>query len=432
MKLGFIQARHPIDRADMTALSYGYLRAATEGIDVEWQFFNSADEVTECDLLGVSSASQDIEDASKIAIFVKSRYPQTTVVLGGLHITSFPDLLPQSFDVGVIGEGDQTIKELVAWKKGQTTLGSINGIVFRHTDQVVRTSPRNPLVLDSLPYPYRKPGDQPYFLTSRGCPFRCAFCGSSVIWGKPRYFSAQYLVSEIEEVLRQSPSTSMIALWDELFISNRQRLEEFVLLVERGLAKRVKFSLNVRANLVTDELCDLLKRMNTFQVYFGAESGSDKVLAYLNKGLTADINQRAVDTLNKHGLFVGLSMIIGCPGETETDVRSSYDFVVRNSEAGKVSSIATGFNILSPMPHTKVWSDAVNKGLITDDFEWHRLAVWAWYRSMRVKSLEEWINIRRRNSSIYMGDMLAEERLFELMLEYENKLEILRQQDPWF
>ena len=155
-------------------------------------------------------------------------------------------------------------------------------------------------------------------------------------------------------MLSQFPHLKHISIWDDLFIANPTRFREIVQFVEeRGINRSVSFDLAVRANLVSDELCELLKKMNVTAVGLGAESGSNRILKLLNKGVTVEMNQKSIDTLYQHRIQVGCSLVVGCPSETEDEVRSTYEFILKNVKDGKMSPHCA-VNILMPMPGKRV------------------------------------------------------------------------------
>lgn len=159
-------------------------------------------------------------------------------MIGGSHITSVPESLDPVFDCGVIGEGEQTFLELVRlfennqW--GAEHWKEVDGIVFRNeSGEVVRTEPRAQLdPMDTIPPPDRDLlGDQwnlPFnrfmsLITSRGCPYDCAFCASQLHYKGVRYFSAEYVVREVEAVMEKWHPAA-ISFWDDLFIGDAKRL----------------------------------------------------------------------------------------------------------------------------------------------------------------------------------------------------------------
>ena len=162
----------------------------------------------------------------------------------------------------------------------------------------------------------------------RGCPYKCTFCSSSKFWKRARFFSAKYVVNEIEHVIERY-KVKDIMLWDDLFIANKKRLREIAALIkERRIDEKISFSCSVRANLVNDELCTLLKDMNVTGVTMGLESGTDRILKYLKQGnVTVGDNTSAIQTCKKYGFDVGGSFIIGSPTETREEVLTTLNFI---------------------------------------------------------------------------------------------------------
>lgn len=331
------------------------------------------------DVVGVSSVTSCFNHALEIATRVKQACGARTLA-GGYHITALPHRLPESFDAAVLGEGEETLQELLAataqegWASG--TLSRVAGIAY-HNDGRIAINERRPLLqpLDSLPRPLRTPNpfqpNEATIFTSRGCPYDCIFCASCRHWGKFRSFSAEYVVAEIEEVLAAQPAVDSFYLLDDLFIANRPRLRRMVeLLEEKGLVPRLRFRGFVRSNLVNEECCELLLRMNCRSVRFGAESASPRILENLKVGTTtvAD-HQRCIDLCDRFGIDVGASYMVGNPGETKADLQLTYDFIVRNKNKSKVE----GFYLLTPLPGTPLWEDCLQKGLVSEEMDWSRL-----------------------------------------------------------
>lgn len=393
------------------------------------------------DIVAITSTSQDYYNAINIARYIKSHNPNIIVVLGGHHITYLPETMTSDFDIGVVGEGEQTFSELVECldvnKKAiePILLHKINGIIFWDNGRIIQTEKREFLTeMDRIPHPYRNPQEAPYLFTSRGCPYKCSFCSSTAFWNKTRFFSAEYVIEEINLILEQNHQTSQISIWDDLFIANKPRLKKIIYLIEHGaLRHQVNFSFSCRSNLITDELCSYLKRLYVAGTSFGAESGSDRILKLMNKGTTVEQNQKSLDLLQKYGISAGCSFIVGWPTETEDDVRKTYDFILKNVIERKLPG---GFsvNILMPIPGTPVWNNAVSAGLINlNNFDWKRLSIFAAFRDSNISTLHEWIECRRKNNSVYMAeDTLPQERLYQLMLEYQDKLDGLNKTDNTF
>jgi len=332
------------------------------------------------DLVGISCISQHFEEARRISRLTKEK--GIPVIIGGHHISLCPHTLDENMDIGVMGEGEITMFELAKLfaKSGKLPdykdLLLVEGIVFHDTTgKLTFTQPR-PLLpsLDGLPYPARsllKPeyGKNISMISSRGCPYNCVFCFSSRFWGnKVRFLSAERLYKEIEIVLKKFQPKS-ISFWDDLFIASKERLRKVVELIEKNKVNtQVEFGLLCRANLIDEEVVDLLKRMNVVHVGLGLESGCDKTLKYLKgEGMSVAQNERAIELLRKNGILVRGSFIIGSPLETREDIMQTYNFVKK----AKLYYFDTF--LLTPLPGTPVWDYAKKRGLIQDGFRWENL-----------------------------------------------------------
>jgi len=339
------------------------------------------------DVAAISSTSENFDDAKRIAAEVR----ETTgakIVVGGPHITALPHTLPRCFDYAVLGEGEQTFLELVELLESEpdpaeSDLAKVAGIAFHADDgRVAVTAERPPIAdLDSLPYPDREGlGDDwkvplsrtVHLITSRGCPYKCTFCASGRLWKSYRVFSADYVIGEIEHV-RGRYDPREIHFFDDLFIGHKGRFRNFCrLLDERGLQRSVKFRAYARVDLIDEEMADTLAEHNFHYVDFGIESYSPRVLEYLGKrGITPEMNQRAIDLLAERGISVGVSIIIGSPRETREEIEETYDFLARNRS--KIDRLGVG--LLMPLPGTPVWEEAARRGLVSEDMEWDRLGI---------------------------------------------------------
>jgi radical SAM superfamily enzyme YgiQ (UPF0313 family) len=383
----------------------------------------SIDDFQDCDVLAISSTSQDYGVAQKIALAAKKDNPKVITVLGGHHVSYLPESMSEQFDIGVIGEGEETFSELVPALLNGSDIGQIPGLAFHHEGRVIVTTPRgyiNPI--NTIPMPYRDYYGRVYMMSSRGCPYNCSFCTAKVFWGKTRFFSAPYVVAEIEHLVFHMGANPHIEIYDDLFVADRKRFEEIICLLEKkGYTDKASYSFTVRANMVDDDLCRQINRFSSVGVCFGAESGSDRVLKLMNKGSTVAINQRALDLLHKYDIKTACSFIVGWPTETEEEVRNTYEFISRNTAEGKHPPQAV-VNILMPMPGTGVWEQAVKTGVIPKHgFDWDRLGIFASYHHSTASSFDDWVCSRRENNSVYMNEAtVPQERLYQIMAEYEQ------------
>ena len=329
------------------------------------------------DLAAISSATYNFNVAIRAAERVKAELG-VPVIIGGNQITAMPERLPRIFDAGVLGEGEITFLDLCELFKAEKrfepqSLAKVPGVVWRGDNGVVFNPPRARIEqLDTIPRPDRAAlGDHwgeiknhAHIMTSRGCPFRCAFCSTVKHWGtKHRFFSPQYVADEIEELATVWGAEHIIA-FDDLFLSNRRRLDAIrKILNERGLLGQVHFTASARANQMREEMAESLLQLNVKTLTLGFESASPRVLQYLAKeGVEPEHLQRTVDLCHQFDMQAAPSFIIGSPCETRDDLQMTFDFIIDNLDA--LSALVIG--PLMVLPATPIWDYAAKRGLIDE------------------------------------------------------------------
>ena len=386
MRLALILARPRGELEQYLPLGLGYLASFIRARlpEIEIAFPGSMAELVEFKphLVGISCATAGYPLAVRMAKRIKAAV-DTSVCVGGVHISTAPMSLDRVFDFGVVGEGERTLHEVcLSWfMRGafeREGLANIRGLVFWDGDELVQTPVRAPIEpLDVVPFPDRAGlgygGEPAHMVTSRGCPYNCRFCSSRAHWKTFRAFSAEYVVAEIEH-LASTFGTREVHFYDDLFAFDRERLVR----IADGLSGKsidLKFSCAVRAELVDDELCEILRRLGVDRVTFGAESASDRILKNL-KGPSASVeaNEMAVRTLVKHGFKVGLSFILGEPEEKKEDALKTYVFIAEHIKRGDIDM--ADVNILVPFPGSHYWRVAEKMGLVDESagFDWKRMA----------------------------------------------------------
>jgi radical SAM superfamily enzyme YgiQ (UPF0313 family) len=347
LKICLYCARNKSETFKVRPLGISYLASflVSRGI-VETDNLRIVDDIEEViafqpDIVGVSSVSQVISDARNFAHRCREATGSFTV-LGGYHISTVPQRLPYEFDVGVIGEGEETFCEIVSsWANSplvESKLRDIAGICYREEGGLVRQTPLREQIanIDALPWPLRHHKysmEEPVF-TSRGCPFRCTFCASQKFWrNSVRFRSADSVVSEIVHTVEKYGPDEIVIL-DDLWMADKDRFKEIVnRLVALGIPNKVSFRGFCRSNVIDEESILLLKDLNYRFVRFGAETGSERLLKRIKgENISVADHQRVVDLCQKHGLRCGGSLIFGIPGETEDDLMETIRFLQESEE----------------------------------------------------------------------------------------------------
>jgi anaerobic magnesium-protoporphyrin IX monomethyl ester cyclase len=345
------------------------------------------------DVIGISAMSVSYGRLITLAKRIRE-VTSAPILIGGVHISTLPDSMSEVFDIGVIGEGEETLLELMQLfqKEGsfpKEKLKGIKGIIFHDGGKLVATGARALITpLDRIPPLDRSFMSREYFkkhivfwgeetycramdiMTSRGCPYRCAFCSTALFWQSFRQFSQERVFEDIRSLVADY-GVDHINIVDDLFVCNKERVRAVKdRLKEAGLLKRLTFNCTARVNVVDEELCQLLKEMNVTSLNFGFESGSDRTLKILKKDeVTVERTKAAVRLCRKHDFHISGGIILGSPGETLADMRQTVDLIRWMADEGV--DILWVY-VMTPYPGTAIWEIAKSRGKVRDDMDWER------------------------------------------------------------
>jgi len=322
------------------------------------------------DIVGFTALTYSYERIFDLAKSVRGDFPSIPLIIGGTHISLFPEDLPEYIDAGVLGEGEETFLELVKSFREKGTLKSrdIKGIVFRENNQIVKTEPRDVIEpIDRIPPPdFEKIGvnknGSAHLMTSRGCPFRCRFCASTRYFKKPRFHSAEYVVKQIEKFIQDYPRRD-VTIYDDLFSMDKKRVKDIAdLIVKKNLTHRLNMNAICHVKYIDAEVLENFKKIGINEVSLGMESGSPRILEYLKAGsVTLDKIREVVKLCKEHGIAPRGSFMIGSPYETEEDVEKTIEFI-KDIDLDQI-----GICVTTPFPGTELWEYGRQKGMIASD-----------------------------------------------------------------
>ncbi len=326
------------------------------------------------DLIGATCVTMNFPSTVKILQTCKALSPQSTILMGGPHVTFTAVQTLRDFpvvDMIARGEGEVTLKELVRALDDGKNLQEVKGLSFRSQGKILETEDR-PLIpdLNILPLPdrtlfplsrylaMRVPAS---ILTSRGCPTGCSFCvGYRMTGRKGRFRDPLRVVDEIEAA--RLLGFEEICIDDDLFTRNRRHVfricEE---MGRRGL--KGKMYLFARVDTVDAVLLRKLKDAGCAMICFGMESGNQKILDRVQKRTTLEKAREAVRMCQDVGISPLGSFILGLPGETRETLEETISFA-------QSLGIPHGFHLLSPFPGTRIREKAGEYGIkiLTNDW----------------------------------------------------------------
>ena len=388
MRVAIIASPYPLEEAPAPPLGLTYVAAAFERAGAEVQIFDyivsryTPEKLKQRmasfkpHVVGTSSVTLNFPGAADILQTAKEHDPEVITVMGGPHVSfdavntlvSYPKI-----DMIVMGEGEQTIAELMACSFDPAALPGIRGIAYRENDRIQTTEPRDFIKnLDTLPLParhllplsrYQALGFPISLITSRGCPYQCIFCqGRRMVGSKVRQRQATVVVDEIENIL--SYGINRINIADDLFVSDKQKVKDVCGEIQRrGL--KFAWSAFARVNTVDLETLQIMKETGCDSISFGVESGSQEMLDRIKKKITLEQVRHAVGLCREAGLIVHTSFIIGLPGETQETLQASKAFAESLKE-----DVYYGYHLLAPFPGTTVREKVHEYDLeiLTDDW----------------------------------------------------------------
>lgn len=351
-------------------------------------------------VVGISFTTHTRLQALKIANWIRGALPNVHITMGGHHVTSDPYGTLKNCDIDsvIVGDGEEAMYKLccsiIESDKDSYEACTIPGLIYKNgkNENVCKDSlPKAKLgELDLYPWPDRDLFDArkynlifppdvsingnkvEYLITSRGCPYACRFCSTYLTHGREgvRYRSVTKVVDEIEYLIEERKCDGLF-IYDDNFTLNDKRIKEFALEMKRRKIFMPFFCYG-RVNSVKYDSFKLLREVGLQAISFGIESGSPKVIKYLNKNTSNNQAIEAVKICNDLGIIAKGTFIVGSPGETIEDFRQTLELIyslkkIQNNFVANVG--ASGMFIY---PATGVFNDAVESGVLPRGFNWFK------------------------------------------------------------
>ena len=296
------------------------------------------------DTITFDEALFSLKELNSIREYLAKSKKWFKIMVGGPHSTLRTQDIPKFVDYIVQGEGEEAIVRIVED-------GEDNRII------------KDPYIedLDEIPMPdYDELYEHNYdwtapeihskkvaiMSTSRGCPYKCKFCSAFELWGcKYRFMSADKIIEHVK-YLKDNHNIDGIYFREDNFIANVKRTKEFC---EKIIRYKIPWKCEARVNNLTDEMITLLANSGCAALYIGVESGSQKILDLMNKGIKVEDTKRVFKRLKEVGIKGYASIIVGFPGETTDDMNKTTELI------REIEPHTTWWNVFTGLPGSEAY-----------------------------------------------------------------------------
>jgi radical SAM superfamily enzyme YgiQ (UPF0313 family) len=379
--------REVLQVADYPPLGLAYISAALrqDGHDVKildaaswsWERLANEVELQSPEIIGITCWTIERGQAFKTACIAKQVAPNAKIIMGGPHATAFPRhmFIKAPVDYVVLGEGEMTIRELITAIERRSDMSHIKGIAFKRNEDIVIAERRDMIIdINSIPiinhaeFEYNQYNGLPdttrkaaAIMTSRGCPFRCIYCSSTVYWGnKYRTRSIESVMLEIENLYEKQGIRALLVFDDNLLIG-RSRCIEFC---KALIAKDYDLIWAAEGTVkVDEEMLVWMKRAGCYRIDFGVESGSPEILKNIKKPFKVEDSINAFKLCKKIGIKANAYMLFGAPGETVKTIKETVGLMQ------EIQPNCNGYGRPGVwiLPNTEIYEMSKTNGVITDD-----------------------------------------------------------------
>ncbi|HMK94485.1 MAG TPA: radical SAM protein [Candidatus Limnocylindrales bacterium] len=323
-------------------------------------------------IVGITCGSATYSACLETAAAVKEVLPNCRIVVGGWHASYVPESLldDSKIDYVVVGEGEKAMTQLATCITNGSELAALKipGVACRCRGKNVINPPKFIENMDEIPYPARhlvplelydrtveylnvKPAD--IMSISRGCVFNCGFCETKKLWGNIcRAFSPQRVIGEIEDLQSKYGTKGIYFINDNFTLRKKETLELCNLMIKDKLD--LEWVCDTRVDLVDQELLEVMKKAGCKTIWFGVESGSQRILQRIGRNTTLEQIETAFRLCRKTGIQTACSFMLGVPDETLKDMEASLKF------AKKLDPDWCIFNIFIANPDSSLYQEVLD------------------------------------------------------------------------
>ncbi|MGA2990585.1 MAG: radical SAM protein [Candidatus Korobacteraceae bacterium] len=341
-----------------------------------WNEIRETMEAYQPDVVGISTKSANFTASRLVAKIAKTLASHPVVVVGGPHVSMVKSevLSHPEIDIAVMGEGEETLLQLLEALERKSAPADVAGIIYRDGDKV-RQTPQRPLIsdLDLLCFPHTSAPEvlkdyQHYpasafgkIFSTRGCPYNCFFCGSREVWTRAvRHRSVANVMAEIDSLMARG--TREIYFADDTFGVSKQRI--FALC--GAIAERFRglwWSCELHVNLIDPAVLRAMKKANCQLIQMGIESGSNHILREMRKGYTIEKALAAARMVKEAGIYLSTFFMVGLPQETEETLRATIK-AIEQADSDEIC-----YSIFTPYPGTEAFAFCRERGLVDDSYD---------------------------------------------------------------
>ncbi len=373
------ELRTPPAGAELLKSHQGYIEVLGDRSHAIWQELRSVLTDVDPDVVGINVMSCKFDSAHAVTEIARQQLAGVKVVWGGPHPTAMAQecLLRGGADYVIPREGEVAAVKLIEHIAGSLPFNKANGAVRwnHHQGTLDHAGPvQYQEDLDAMPFPARDALIFPErranralgaVITSRGCPYDCTFCDSKVVWTRRvRNRSPENVVAEVREAYERF-GQRFFNFVDDTFTLNKQRVSKICQALGEA-SMPINWTCTTRCDAINPEMLRQMTAAGCSVVTIGIESGSDRLLKEMKKGITVADVLRAAEMLDAAGLDWHAFFMIGMPRENREDIAATRRLI------GQISPGRIELSVFTPYPGTEEWRVAKEMGLIEEPVDWAR------------------------------------------------------------